>query len=946
MRATRERLLLLALSLAVLGTLGLTRSLSRLPAAQVASGVPFSTRQVITNTLIGARAAYAADLDGDGDLDLLSASSGDDRIIWYENDGAALPAFAAHPIGTGDYARSVYAADLDGDGDLDVLAASQDDDTVAWYENDGASPPAFTRRIIASNALVAQAVRAIDLDRDGDVDVLSASNGDDRIAWYENDGASPPTFTARTITTNADGAYSVEAADVDGDGDIDVLSASRNDATIAWYESNGLTPPTFTENLLTTSASTAESVFPADVDGDADVDVVFAAMGDNRVAWYENRFGQGGGWVLHDVSTSFIGPHAVYAADMDHDGDTDILISFANADMVCWYENLDGSGTSWRAGSVAVLVDSPEVFAVADLDGDGDIDVAVPSFADNSLSWYSNWMIHRSAIFPAQGHAVISDSVAGARAVAAADLDGDGDIDVASASFDDNTIAWYESNGATPPTFASHVISDSANGAIAIVAADLGNNGSIDLLSANAVSNTIVWYHNNGVAAPTFTPQVISDTATGVRAIDVADVDGDGDPDVLSAITGAHTVAWHENSGLPPFTFTSHVISDTMRSPQSLHAADLDGDGDVDVLAGGVADTSYNKALLWFENSAGDGTAWNSHRVAPLTLLAVPSLDSADLDRDGDLDVIVALSPAHAVAWYENSGSASPTFTMHLVDWTVQGIQAVTAADADRDGDVDIFATARDDNAIVWLESDGGAPPTFSGHLLATGVDGAAGLAIVDVDGDGDADVLSAAANAATVAWHENRGGQVALLTDDTAPPLLAPAAEDDVLRIVAVHRGRPGDRDAQIHSLELLLEESAGDPLTSNEANALIAALRLYRDDGSGAFEPVLDTPIATVAPLSLLSGRQVITFAYQNPHTQLAFGTPMTYFVAVELTGNAAAQTPNRWQMAHITQDGSIVVDWGFRDPLQLEFAPTITADLRVITARLYLPLVQRNS
>ena len=78
------------------------------------------------------------------------------------------------------------------------------------------------------------------------MDVLSASANDNKIAWYENDGASDPSFTARTITTSADNAIYVYAADIDSDGDMDVLSASVNNNRIAWYENDGATVPSFT----------------------------------------------------------------------------------------------------------------------------------------------------------------------------------------------------------------------------------------------------------------------------------------------------------------------------------------------------------------------------------------------------------------------------------------------------------------------------------------------------------------------------------------------------------------------------------------------------------------------------------------------------------------------------------------------------------------------------
>ncbi len=139
---------------------------------------------------------------------------------------------------------------------------------------------------IAANGAVS--VFATDADGDGDIDVLSASWMDDKIAWYESDGGSPPTFTERVISTGADGAVCVYATDVDGDGDIDVLSASVFDWKIAWYESDGGSPPTFTERVISTAANVAVSVYATDVDGDGNTDVLSASQDDDKIAWYEN----------------------------------------------------------------------------------------------------------------------------------------------------------------------------------------------------------------------------------------------------------------------------------------------------------------------------------------------------------------------------------------------------------------------------------------------------------------------------------------------------------------------------------------------------------------------------------------------------------------------------------------------------------------------------------
>jgi len=88
------------------------------------------------------------------------------------------------------------------------------------------------------------------MDNDGDMDIVSASANDNTIAWYENDGAADPSWTASNIATSADNARSVFAADMDNDGDLDILSASQNDNTIAWYE-NSPAPNTPTDFVAT-----------------------------------------------------------------------------------------------------------------------------------------------------------------------------------------------------------------------------------------------------------------------------------------------------------------------------------------------------------------------------------------------------------------------------------------------------------------------------------------------------------------------------------------------------------------------------------------------------------------------------------------------------------------------------------------------------------------------
>ena len=227
-----------------------------------------------------------------------------------------------------DGARDVIAADLDGDMDLDVVSASINDDTVAWYENtDGAGsfgPP----RPVTGLADGPWSIHAVDVEGDGDVDLLSASVIDNEVAWYENtDGAG--TFSRRLISDAAGGARDVSAADVDGDGDIDVVAAFNADNTVAWYENLDGQGAFGAVRVIDNGAVGVESVGAADVDGDRDTDVFSASAIDDRVAWYRNRDGIGGFDPPRDVYDQADEALAVVAVDVDGDGDRDLVAASA-----------------------------------------------------------------------------------------------------------------------------------------------------------------------------------------------------------------------------------------------------------------------------------------------------------------------------------------------------------------------------------------------------------------------------------------------------------------------------------------------------------------------------------------------------------------------------------------------------------------------------------------
>ncbi|MBT3044278.1 MAG: VCBS repeat-containing protein, partial [Candidatus Thiodiazotropha sp. (ex Codakia orbicularis)] len=414
------------------------------------AGPPSFTAHTITSAANGAASVTTVDMDGDGDLDVVSASQNDNKIAWYENDGGQN--FTAHTISTAaSGAFAVTTADVDGDGDMDVLSASITDDKIAWYENDGNEN--FTAHTITLSADIAASVAAADVDGDGDIDVLSASVGDDRVVWYENDGNE--NFTTRTITSSAVGASFVTTVDLDEDGDLDVLSTSTYDNRVAWYENDG--NENFTTHTVTTSATEARQVIAADVDGDGDLDLLSASRSSDKLAWYENDGFEN--FTLHTI-TAAAGPvSAVAAADIDGDGDLDVISASYTDDNVVWFEN-DGS-ENFTANTIASVTGEAFSVAVADMDGDGDVDVLATDDAADAVTWYENVMsvttLDGAPTFVEDGAAVVLDADVN---VSDAELDalnsGQGDYNGASltlvrngAANSDDVFSFNDGNGIT-----------------------------------------------------------------------------------------------------------------------------------------------------------------------------------------------------------------------------------------------------------------------------------------------------------------------------------------------------------------------------------------------------------------------------------------------------------------------------------------------------------------
>ena len=354
------------------------------------AGLTWAAADIDTNA-DGAYDVYVEDMDGDGDLDIVSASNWDDTIAWYENDGAVDPSWTAADIDSNaDGARGVYAADMDGDGDVDIVSASWLDDTIAWYENDGAADPSWTAADIDTNSRGAQSVYVADMDGDGDLDIVSALYFDSTIAWYENDGAADPSWTAADINTSLGGARDVQVADLDGDGDPDIVAIGYNDDVIAWYENDGAADPSWTASQIAIdNAGQPTSVYVGDMDGDGDIDVLTTSQ-NYTLTWYENDGAANPSWTAANIATNLGHPFNAHAADMDGDGDLDIILADTFKRPVVWYENDGAADPSWTTSTIDYNMTQLYAVYAADMDDDGDLDIVSADMADDTIAWYEN----------------------------------------------------------------------------------------------------------------------------------------------------------------------------------------------------------------------------------------------------------------------------------------------------------------------------------------------------------------------------------------------------------------------------------------------------------------------------------------------------------------------------------------------------------------------------
>lgn len=340
---------------------------------------------------------------------------------------AAFPKFEYHLIDKiGRQMGQTSLADVDKDGDLDWIAGCNGGD-IWWFEYKG--PDSWVRHLLGKKAPTDVGGTAFDVDGDGWIDQVSGA------AWYKNTGKPREQEFIKYPNTVIERSHDVVSVDIDGDGKLDILAMSDRSA-LFWYKIPTDPTKAWAEHKIGESVHGAiDPKGAADIDGDGDVDVVRSNI------WFENLDGKGTKWTQHEnidfgqPKARFPLMTKTWIADIDKDGDNDVVQAEGDciSGRVAWHENADGKGRVWiRHLIVGKAGQDYHSLAVADFDNDGDLDVfsgGGPLTSKPPRQWFI-WENLDGKGKNFKQHLILTGKRCHESKVA--DVDGDGDIDICS----------------------------------------------------------------------------------------------------------------------------------------------------------------------------------------------------------------------------------------------------------------------------------------------------------------------------------------------------------------------------------------------------------------------------------------------------------------------------------------------------------------------------------
>jgi hypothetical protein len=713
-------------------------------------------------------ASVLGDFDGDGDPDL---AIGPTRVLFNNGQGQ----FSGTTSASGFYANTLAAGDLDADGDLDLVAGYGYSFTASFRVLLNNGQGVFTPAGAATTVPYGGSEPSIgDLDGDGDLDLVIGGR-----TLYLNQG--PATFTNAGMMLDGITSTLATLADLDGDSDLDmVLSVGAARAQVALNNGLGKFTP---GQQLPLPGDTQTFGDPVDLDGDGDLDLpIYSRAGDvysiptyTAALWLNNGTAQ--------FPTSF-DLAAVWAvpADFDNDGDLDLLATDTRGVMRVRVQ-LDAAQTttlaltahSPAAGLAAVPRASPVSAAFS-------APLAAGPATERGISIFGSQRAQLPSSATQRGNALVrqptqpyfpNERVA---VSVRAGLAATNNSQLATGQVFEFTAAASGGTGTFGPYITLPGIAPARN----LFTVDMNNDGLLDLLND---SGQLSLNLGNGK----FTPYRKLAGNTSIADLTPGDFDSDGDLDLAiatSVYNGSSYTAkllMYLNDGQAQFT--AGQVASLGVSPVILIGGDLDADGDWDVLATGgsgsiAAYLNDGEGRLQLVNAVNLTT---SHKIIAL----------GDLNGDGLLDLVTANGAK--IAWYKGLGTGEFEATASSTV-TVPG-SSITLADLDGDNDLDLLTTTNDQVSTRFNDGSGqfsgGASFSVPSFSLFT-----AGLATGDIDGDSDLDIVVGGGDLGSqVAVRYNNG---AGSFSGTYNPVVAPSSTMPVTTALADLDG-DGDLDLAV---------------------------------------------------------------------------------------------------------------------------------------------------
>jgi hypothetical protein len=379
---------------------------------------------------------------------------------------------------------------------------------------------------------------------------LMTINDQGAISWATNWG----TFLLTSSPGVGSGPYGVTAADVNGDGKLDLISVNNFANTLSVLTNDG--SGGFVLASSPAVGNSPYSVVAADVNGDGKVDLISVNNAVSTLSVLTNN--GSGGFVLASSPAAGANPQWVTAADVNGDGKADLITANFGASTLSVLTN-NGSGGFVLASSPAVGT-TPNFVTAADVSGDGKVDLITANFGANTLSVLTN---NGSGGFVLAANLGVGS---GPAAVAAADVNGDGKLDLISVNANANSISVLTNNGSGGFSLAGTVAVGSVPESLTV--ADVNRDGKLDLISANYTGNTLSVLTNNGSGGFSLAGTVA--VGSNPRCVTAADVNGDGSVDLISANSANNALSVLFNTSSYSAMFQGAVSGDG----SSLHNLD------------------------------------------------------------------------------------------------------------------------------------------------------------------------------------------------------------------------------------------------------------------------------------------------------------------------------------------------------------------------------------